>query len=255
MSAEPHQSSLDLASRLDAVAALGEITSVDQLTPHLRAITIGHSRAEEIAGQPGQDVMVRLERRAGQFVRRRFSVRERGTDQFTLWVTHVHDGVGAEFARRATVGNVVDLVGPRGKVFADPESQHHIFIGDTTSLAAFYALAGSLPADRRATFVIQVDDVTEMIGANFETGLSSRAVIAERGDAPLGSGEPQLRALSLVAFSDRSTHAYVFGEFHAGRTVRTALLDRGFDEDQISVKAYWRYDQGNAEHGEPSKEL
>jgi NADPH-dependent ferric siderophore reductase len=36
--------------------------------------------------------------------------------------------------------------------------------------------------------------------------------------------------------------------------LRTALVDRGMDDEQISRKAYWRIGRKNAENGEPEKE-
>jgi hypothetical protein len=36
--------------------------------------------------------------------------------------------------------------------------------------------------------------------------------------------------------------------------VRTALLDRGLSNDQVSLKAFWRAGVHNAEHGEPPKD-
>ena len=37
------------------------------------------------------------------------------------------------------------------------------------------------------------------------------------------------------------------------KAVRAALLDRGLDEDAISMKAFWRVGRNNADHGEPEK--
>lgn len=37
------------------------------------------------------------------------------------------------------------------------------------------------------------------------------------------------------------------------KTMRTALLDRGLSNEQVSVKAFWRTGSANADHGEPDK--
>jgi hypothetical protein len=36
--------------------------------------------------------------------------------------------------------------------------------------------------------------------------------------------------------------------------LRTALLDRGLSDEQISRKAYWRVGRRNADNGEPEKD-
>jgi hypothetical protein len=37
------------------------------------------------------------------------------------------------------------------------------------------------------------------------------------------------------------------------KAVQTTLLDRGLDDEEISVKPFWRVGRDNADHGEPDK--
>ncbi len=37
------------------------------------------------------------------------------------------------------------------------------------------------------------------------------------------------------------------------KAVQLALLDRGLDDSEISVKPFWRVGRNNADHGEPDK--
>jgi NADPH-dependent ferric siderophore reductase len=48
------------------------------------------------------------------------------------------------------------------------------------------------------------------------------------------------------------TAVYLFGERHLVRTAEDLLAAGGFDRDAVASKAYWRRDQPNASHGEPS---
>ena len=48
------------------------------------------------------------------------------------------------------------------------------------------------------------------------------------------------------------TAAYLFGERHLIRTAEELLVAGGLDRDAVASKAYWRRDQPNASHGEPS---
>ena len=48
------------------------------------------------------------------------------------------------------------------------------------------------------------------------------------------------------------TAAYLFGERHLVRTTEELLVAGGLDRDAEAFKPYWRRDQPNASHGEPS---
>jgi NADPH-dependent ferric siderophore reductase len=48
------------------------------------------------------------------------------------------------------------------------------------------------------------------------------------------------------------TAVYLFGERHLIRTAEELLVADGLDRDALVSKAYWRQDQPNASHGEPS---
>jgi NADPH-dependent ferric siderophore reductase len=48
------------------------------------------------------------------------------------------------------------------------------------------------------------------------------------------------------------TAAYLFGERHLVRTAEEVLVAGGFDRGAVASKPYWRRDQPNASHGEPS---
>jgi NADPH-dependent ferric siderophore reductase len=48
------------------------------------------------------------------------------------------------------------------------------------------------------------------------------------------------------------TAAYLFGERQLVRTAEELLVAGGLDRDAVVSKAYWRRDQPNASHGEPS---
>jgi len=48
------------------------------------------------------------------------------------------------------------------------------------------------------------------------------------------------------------TAAYLVGERHLVRTAQELLVTGGLDRGAVTSKAYWRRDQPNASHGEPS---
>jgi len=152
----PHLSTNELAERLGAFARVCDVVSTKTISPSLREVVLGGA-AQLLAGQPGNDVMVRVAGGSQKFVRRRFSVRslDAEQDQFTLWITTEHDGPGSDWARRAVPGETVDVIGPRGKVLIDPTAHWHLFLGDVSGLGTFYRMAQSLEAPRRAIFIVE----------------------------------------------------------------------------------------------------
>ena len=75
-------------------------------------------------------------------------------------------------------------------------------------------------------------------------------------DAPATSLVWLVQAEMLEMLSDlrlaAGTAAYLFGERHLVRTAEELLVAGGMDRDAVASKPYWRRDQPNASHGEPS---
>jgi NADPH-dependent ferric siderophore reductase len=84
-------------------------------------------------------------------------------------------------------------------------------------------------------------------------GAKSRPASAE---APATSLTWLDRAEMVEMLSDlhlaAGTAAYLLGERHLIRSAEKLLVAGGLDRDAVASKAYWRRDQPNASHGEPS---
>ena len=253
MTNRPHDTSIALAARLGATAQVCEVVSATKLSTSIHEVVLAGDAA--LAGVPGNDVMIRVANAAGSFVRRRYSVRDvdalRGL--VTLWITTGHEGAGSSWARLATPGDPVDVIGPRGKVVLDPQADWHLFLGDTTGLASFYRMAQSIEVPGRAIFIVEIDHPDDAVTAPFDEGLGVTGIFVDRQDRAKDDPSGLLRGLAAFAFPPDRGHAYLFGEFHRIRALRVALLDRGLDDQDVSVKAYWRTGRENAEHGEPDK--
>jgi NADPH-dependent ferric siderophore reductase len=250
----PQPSTAELATRLGTSAWVCEIVSSTQLSPHVREVVL-RGNARDLAGLPGNDVMVRVETPDERFVRRRFSVRgvDEAQDSFTLWITTDHDGPGAAWATRVIAGDHVDIVGPRGKITLDERADWHLFLGDASGLGAFYRMAQAIEVPGRAIFIVEIDDPADAITATFDEGLGVTGIFVDRQGRALDDPAGLLSGLAAFAFPPDAGHAYVFGEFSVVRTLRAALRDRGLEDDTISTKAYWRRGRQNADHGEPDK--
>ncbi len=254
MTLKPNESSIELAERLGAMARVCEVVQSTQLSASVREVVLG-GPATVLTGVAGSDVMIQVENSAGKLVRRRYSVRaaDHDLDRFTLWITTGHDGPGSAWARHASPGDHVDVIGPRGKITLDEAADWHLFVGDSTGLAAFYRLAQSIEAPGRAIFIVEIDHPDDALTADFAEGLGVTGIFVDRQSRLRNDAAGLLSGLAAFAFPPDVGHAYLFGEFTTLKAVRFALLDRGLDEGAISVKAHWRTGRDNADHGEPDK--
>jgi NADPH-dependent ferric siderophore reductase len=256
MSAPQHQSSLDLATRLKVLARSCTVVARRPLSSSLVEIVLGGD-ASQLAGVPGNDVMVLVDSGDGSFTRRRYSVRsvDESADTFTLWVATTHDGPAARWAQTVHEGETVDIVGPRGKIPLDAAADWHLFIGDVSSLGAFYRMAQSIEAPGRAIFIVELDDSSDALTAAFDEALGVTAIFVDRDERAHADPAGLLSGLAAFTLPPDEGHAYLFGEFHVMRALKTALLDRGLRAEQISFKAFYRIGQANGANGEPSKDL
>ena len=245
-------SSVELATRLGVQAGVGVVTAVEQLSPTIRSITL--SGVSALAGVPGNDVMLEV-MNEGRPARRRYSVRsvDVDRDELTLWIAVGHTGPGARLALNTTVGTELDVVGPRGKIPLDPMADWHLFVGDSSSLGAFYRMAESIEEPGRAIFIVETDHPDDALTPTLPEGIGATGIFVDKHNEA-GNATALMHGLAAFAFPQDEGHAYLFGEFSTNKAIRTALLDRGLSDEQISFKAFWRAGSANADHGEPKKD-
>ncbi|HEY5265772.1 MAG TPA: siderophore-interacting protein [Acidimicrobiales bacterium] len=254
MTTQPDDSSQQLATRLGAVASLCEVVGTTQLSTSVYEVVL-RGNATTLTGVPGNDVMIRVDDAKGRAVRRRYSVRavDQTNDTFTLWLTVDHEGPGCSWVKNATSGDVVDVIGPRGKIPLDPKADWHLFIGDASGFASFYRMAQSIELPGRAIFIVEIDEADDALSATFDEGLGVTGIFVDRQNRDSSDPSGLLSGLAAFALPPDLGHAYLFGEFHVMRVIENALLDRGVTAEQISHKAFWRSGRSNADHGEPEK--
>jgi len=250
----PDPTSLQLAERLGVSAAVLEVRATTQLSPQLYEVVLGGDAS--LGGEPGNDVMVMVTDESGKSTRRRYSVRSRDDEAntLTLWVVTNHDGPGARWAQHSTVGDLVDVVGPRGKITLDPLADWHLFVGDTTGLASFYRMAESIEVPGKAIFIVEVDTMDDARTAPFNEGLGVTGIFVERQGRDYHDPAGLLTGLSAFDFPDHVGQAYVFAEFSVVKALTIALHDRGLTDEQIRTKSFYRTGRANAGNGEPERD-
>ncbi len=234
-----------LAERAGARLFDLEVVDSTELSPAMRRITLSAPELADMTYDPGQDLMLAVALAGRRVVRRRYTIRalDRATSTVTIDMVLHGDGPGARWAARASAGDRLEGIGPRGKVTLEKDVDWHLFVGDASYLAAAASMAEAVPSGQSAISIIQVDP--EDVGVLEPPGAGAIEWV--------GSPEALKAAASTVELPAGRGHAYLGGEFHAVNEVRELLAERGLARDQISPKPYWRAGRSNQDHGEPEK--
>jgi NADPH-dependent ferric siderophore reductase len=241
------------AARVGAIAMELEVVSVSEPVPSVKRVRLSGAGLENMAPQPGQDMMLTVT--SGS--RRRYTVR--AYDAAEPWVELdfvLHgDGPAARWASAARPGDSVEAIGPRGKVLVDTDARWHLFAGDDTFVPATFAMLESLPADRRALVVLEVEgdedhQVPSVVGAEVVGGIQW----LHRNGADQGTPDLLVSALEGLDLPEGRGRAYLAGELRVVNAMRHVLLDKGMGAESISPKPYWRKGVANQDHGEPQKD-
>ncbi len=250
-----------VAERLGIGAYGLEIVEVMDLAPSVRRIRVGASPGYSLAQftcAAGQDLMLDIMDRGEWLTRRRYTIRRFDPQRHVIDIDVMLHGEGpaARWAANATPGMVMTAIGPRGKVFLDPDAGWHLFVGDDTFAPATGAMLEALAPGHRAIAVLEVDSANDAnaIGAEFPDTDAITVTFITRDGGPTGQSTGLLKALEGIEIAAASRHAYVAGEFHVVRAIRESLEARGLSSDEISPKAYWRQGLANAENGEPIRQ-
>jgi len=229
-----------------------EVVDSSPLSPGMQRLVL---TAPELAGlqyQPGQDMMLMVAVDGDRPVRRRYTIRalDRERRLLTIDVVRHADGPGERWVAAARPGDKIEGIGPRGKIFLNPDADWHLFIGDDSALPAYLAMAGAVPAGARALVILEVP------GPDAEQDAPAGAEVAwlHRDGRPAGDPAALVEAAGTVALPPGRGHAYLAGEATVVLRLREALAARGLAAEQISPKAYWGRGRANASHGEPAKD-
>jgi NADPH-dependent ferric siderophore reductase len=249
----PFDDSVALAERLGATRLDLTVRSVRKLTPLLVRVELTGDPLRDLEYRPGQDLMLTAD--AGPpMVRRRWTIRaiDRATGTVALDVV-VHPGVaGASGLHEAAPGDVVEAIGPRGKVHLVPSARVHHFLVDQSFLPAAFVMAEAVAAPARAVVTLTVPTIDERLSLDAAAADAVRWV-AEQGDD--GATGVALLEASGLGDPEDGVVVYVGGEMTLASTIRSALVrDRGWPRDAVMPKPYWRRGTPNARNGEPGRE-
>jgi NADPH-dependent ferric siderophore reductase len=228
-----------------------ELTVADahDLGPRMRQITLTSPSLKEFTWQAGQDVMLVLGQAGERALSRRYSIRTHSPRDATLElnvVAHGVDGIGAHWAANAQPGDRVNGVGPRGKIYLNPEAEWHLFLGDETAGPATLAMLEALPAHQPGFAFLEVTDRDDELPSSSQT-----VTWLHRGSTPVMQSTLLRQALDGFPLPPGRGHVYINGEVQLVSVLKQTALAKGLEPEQVSFKAYWGRGKANAGNGEP----
>jgi NADPH-dependent ferric siderophore reductase len=243
-----------VAARMDARLMALTVVAVRSLSPTLVRVELEGEGLRGLTAEAGQDLMLTATTSA-PVVRRRWTMRDLDPAAGTVALDLVvHPEVeGASQLHLAAPGDVVEAIGPRGKVHLVPDARVHHLLGDQSFLPAAYAMAEAVTAPATAVVTLTVpssDDRLPLVAAACPAGTTW--VDAAADDAATGRA---LLAASGLGEHEEGVVAYVGGEMTLASTIRSALVkDHGWPREALFPKPYWRRGTANARHGEPARD-
>jgi NADPH-dependent ferric siderophore reductase len=208
------------------------VDQMAQSTPRMRAITL-RIRAPGFTYLPGQNLVLLMPGGDGQFYARHYTVAASEPDGRIRIDFMLHgDGPGANWARSATPGDVIEGFGPRGRVVPS-QAPWQYFACDETGIPAVAALLAVLPAVTCGIARIDIHSDADKQMLAHPPAIDLRwQVRSATGLAP--TLHPPTRR------PDGDCHITLVGETQTVRAQRTAALERGFLPTEIVGEGYWR---------------
>jgi len=161
-------------------------------------------------------------------------------------VAHGVQGPGAEWASATQPGDRVNGVGPRGKIFVNPDADWHLFLGDESAAPASLHMLESLPGGVPGQAYLEVPS-----GSDELPSAADGVTWLYRGDVPAIQSTMLADAMTAADLPEGRGHVYIAGEVQIVNAVLRAALARGLKADQLSPKAYWGRGKSNELNGEP----
>lgn len=169
---------------------------------------------------------------------RTYTVRRHDPVAREVWidvVLHGDRGIAGPWAAAAQPGDLVHLRGPGGAYRPDPTADHHLLAGDSSALPAIASALEALPPDAAATVIVEIDEPADELDLAMPAAASLTWL--HRSAAHPGFADA-VRALPTIS---GRVQAFVHGELHATRSLRSVLLDRGVAAEDLSLSGYWRH--------------
>jgi NADPH-dependent ferric siderophore reductase len=143
------------------------------------------------------------------------------------------EGPAATWAAQAEPGQFLHIAGPKGSMVVPDMFDSYLLIGDETALPAIARRLESLPANREALVVVEVDNPQEQ--QVFESAAQVDVIWIVRGEQDL------LSVVRRLEIPHGKLYAWIATESGLSRKLRRVLLDEmGLDEAFVKAAGYWK---------------
>ena len=243
-----------LAARLGVFALELTVESGRDLSPAFRRVRLTGPGLATLPALPGHDLMVSVDP-GRPALRRRYTIRalDAAACAVDLDIALHGGGPGMRWATDAQPGDVVDAIGPRGKVTLDPEADWHLFVGDDSFCPAALVMAEAVPTSQMVLLALELASEADVVGHTVAADVAGPGWVW-RGERAPGVESPLPAAVAATALPEGIGHAYIGGEFRVVNEIRADLVARGLPDERINAKPYWRLGRNNAANGEPERE-
>ncbi len=148
-------------------------------------------------------------------------------------------GPSMQWASRASIGQRLEIGGPRGSSIVPDDFDWYIFIGDETALPAIGRRLEELRPNVPATTIVAV------IGANeaqvFSTQAAWKPVWAVRNAGVSDDASLLRAALAQTPFPDGEGFIWIAAEASVARSLREyVVIERGHPREWVKAAGYWK---------------
>jgi NADPH-dependent ferric siderophore reductase len=212
-----------------------EVKRVEQLSPHMVAVTLGGESLADFTSPSFDDhVKVFFDTGSDEPARRDYTPRRFDNEARELVLEFVLHGEGpaSAWAESAAAGQPLRVAGPRGSFIIPTDYDWHLLVGDETALPAIARRLEELPAGARVAAILQVADPSD------QRALPSPADVQFTWVA---DDAACLAALRAFALPPGEGYVWAAGEGSLMAELRRILVEeKGHDKRAIRAAAYWK---------------
>ncbi|MGQ3672483.1 siderophore-interacting protein [Xanthobacter sp. TB0136] len=227
--------------RYDIRRRILTVSAAFDITPRMRRITFTCDMSGFQSRSPDDHIKLFFGKEAnGEDCMRDYTPRyfdiERG---FLVIDFALHEsGVATDWAKKAKVGDTLEIAGPRGSVVVPDDFDYYLLIGDETALPAIGRRLETLRADVPVTAICIVQNVAE--AQNFQTRarLDLRWVYRAKSEGD----DAQLVRAELEKWKQPAGEGFVWiaAEAKAARTLKNLMLtERSHPAAWLKSSGYW----------------
>lgn len=234
------------------------VKSVEDLTPHMRRITLtGVDLKDFVTLSPEDHVKVFFPKDNNEqpilptmtdkgpvftddVIMRDYTPRFFDAEKLELTLDFAlhKKGPASLWASKAEFGNVIGIGGPRASMIY-PEFKNYILIGDDTAIPSIARRLSELPKNSRAIAILEVDDENGELP--IETDADAEVLWIYRDGVKAGDSKLFTKQIKALDLPTEDVMTIISGEITMVKELKRMFVeDYNFDETWIKATGYWR---------------